>query len=256
MTLGHDIDAIWRRLAGSSGSTGKRFDPASLQGLPSPAVRWLRRVVPAGSPVDGALRIAMTGRIRLGGRWLPFVAEQILRPGVGFVWRPTVGRGPIRVTGADSLLNGEARMEFRLWGVVPVARATGDDTRRSAAGRLVAETLAWAPRAATPQAGGRWRSVDDVTAVVSLDAVGETVDAEVRIDSDGRLRSMVLSRWNDSTDPPGFSPFGGTIDAEIGGPDGTLVAGAGAVGWGFGTDTWPDGEFFRYEVTALRSLEN
>jgi hypothetical protein len=34
--------------------------------------------------------------------------------------------------------------------------------------------------------------------------------------------------------------------------DGITIPSAGTLGWFYGTDRWPDGEFFRYEITALR----
>ena len=142
-------------------------------------------------------------------------------------------------------------MEFRLWGLVAVAKASGADTARSAAGRLAAETVAWLPQATTPQAGARWRAVDDGCAVVTLDAAGETVDVRVTVDHGGRLSSLELQRWNSALDPPGFEPFGGAFTGERIGEGDVRVAGSGSVGWGYGTAAAAEGEFFRYAITGL-----
>ena len=36
---------------------------------------------------------------------------------------------------------------------------------------------------------------------------------------------------------------------------GVRIAGTGTVGWGFGTEAWGDGEFFRYTITGARALD-
>ena len=45
------------------------------------------------------------------------------------------------------------------------------------------------------------------------------------------------------------APFGGDLTAyrtfDI------TIPSAGTFGWFYGTDRWPEGEFFRYEITAL-----
>ena len=239
----------WSALAEPTGQPTLAFDPTTLADIPDPAQRLLARALPAGTPLTSAATVEMTGEIKLG-RWMPFRADQILRASVGFVWWPVVGGRLLRFTGADLLGPVEARMEFRLQGLVPVAQASGPDVARSAAGRLAAETVAWVPQALTPQAGARWSAVDDEHAVVTLDAAGETVDVEVAVDPDGRVVSLGLQRWKDSADPPGFEPFGGRVEDEFVTSEGVHIVGAGAVGWGWATPQWAAGEFFRYRITG------
>jgi hypothetical protein len=229
--------------------TAERFDPATLGDLPEPARRWLTRALPAGTPLVGLAELTMEGSLRIGGRWRPFTACQTLRAGVGFVWAPTVGGRWLRFVGADLLGPDDARMDFRLHGIVPVSRASGPDTRRSAIGRLAAETIVWLPQAAAPQAGARWRPVDERHAAVTIDALGAEV--EVGIDADGRLTTIDLDRWSDRLDPPGPDRFGGDLEDEHTTTAGVAVTGAGAVGWGHGTDRWSDGEFFRFHLTEV-----
>jgi len=57
----------------------------------------------------------------------------------------------------------------------------------------------------------------------------------------------------DDTGEWGVHPFGGEITGSRT-FDGVTIPGAGRVGWLFGTDRWRDGEFFRYEITALDLL--
>jgi len=239
-------EPTWAALSGTK-ETPAAFDASTLEDVPAPAARWLGRALPESTPLSSGVLLSMSGRIRIG-RWMPFTAEQVLRAGVGFVWKPVVGRRLLRFVGADILGPDDARMEFRLHGLVPVAKAEGPDTRRSAAGRLAAETIAWVPQALTPQRGARWSPVDDERSSVRLDAAGETIDVEVTVDDDGRLRALRLQRWNDAVGPAAFAPFGGTVTAEFVTPAGVRVAGAGTVGWGFGTDEWERGAFFDYSI--------
>lgn len=240
----------WTALSDESAVEPAAFDPATSADLPPPAQRLLGRALPRGVALSTRVELSMEGEIRLGGRWFPFTAEQILRAGAGFVWSPVVGGRLVRFVGADLLTADDARMEFRLHGLIPVVRAAGPDVRRSAQGRLAAETVAWLPHALTPQLGARWTPVNDERAIVTLDAAGSDVDVEVVVDGDGRIRRAGLDRWNGSADPPRLEPFGASIDSIHTAPNGVGVAGSGTAGWGFGTADETDGVFFRYRITA------
>lgn len=156
--------------------------------------------------------------------------------------------------GADILGPDDARMEFRLRGLVPVATAAGPDVARRAAGRLAGDTVAWLPQALTPQTGATWIAVDDDRAIVNVDATGESVEVEITVDRDGALTSLSVQRWNGAAEPPQHQPFGGLIDAEGITAGGVRIAGTGSTGWLWDTSQWDDGEFFHYSITAIRPL--
>ncbi len=232
----------------------QHFDPSSLDELPDPARRMLSRAIPAGAPLATAIELTMSGEIRLGPRWFPFTADQILRAGVGFVWRPIVGGHFIRFVGADVLGPDGAQVDFRFHGRVPVVRASGPDVDRSARGRLAAETVAWLPQALTPQLGARWAAIDDRRAVVTIDAAGQPTDVEVTVDAEGQLLSLTLQRWRDSTTPRADAPFGGAVEGLLSTDDGVAIVSRGTVGWDWGTAEQADGEFFRYTIDSARFL--
>ena len=240
----------WEALSGGPATEPATFDPATLADLPPPAQRLLRRAVPSGVTLSSTVQLVMDGEIKLGGRWLEFTAEQILKAGEGSVWSPVVGGRLIRFVGTDLLTADDARMEFRLHGLIPVVREDGPDVRRSAQGRLAGESAAWLPQALTPQLGARWMPVDEERAIVTLVAAGADVDVEVLVDGDGRIRRLGLNRWNGSSSPPRFEPFGASIDSTFTAENGVRLAGTGTVGWDFGTDREADGVFFRYRITA------
>lgn len=246
-------DSLWhglRKGGGDPDQPEEPFDPATLGELPEPARRFLTTAVPPRTPLSRVVTLEMTGEIKLGGRWLPFTARQILRAGVGFVWAPTVGGRVIRFTGADALGPDGARIDFRFHGRIPVVRSSGPDIQRSASGRLAAETVAWLPQALTPQAGARWEAVDDTRATVIVDAAGTEVPVEIAVDEQGQIQGLGLKRWKDSAKPPGYAPFGGSVDSTYDHPEGVRIARSGTVGWDWQTPAQSKGEFFRYLITS------
>lgn len=238
----------WERLATPGPSPGA-FDPEDVADLPAPARRLLRHALAPGVPLASTVVLTMVGEIRVRG-WMPFRARQVLRAGTGFLWAPRLGRPPLTITGADTRLDGHGTLDFRLWGLLPVARAAGADTDRSTAGRLAAETVAWLPQALTPAMGATWTAVDDRRATVHLPIDTGRVDVTVTVDEGGRLRDLALLRWGDPDDHPfGAHPFGGDV-AHEGTFDGVTIATDGRVGWWWGTPAQEDGVFFRYRITT------
>ncbi len=240
---GHDL-ALPRAAVGV-------FDPDDVADLPGPARRLLTRSLAPGVALAPTVVLEMEGWLRVG-RWLPFTGHQVLAVGRGMVWSARVGRGPLVVRGSDLLWRGRARLDFRLWGHVPVAQADGPDIDTSTVGRLAAETVAWAPQGLTPAMGARWAPLDDQRAVVTLPIDDHEVAVTVTVDDDGHLRDLRLDRWGDPEKGAfGWHPFGGDV-TERATFDGVTIATAGRVGWHRGTPAQDDGEFFAYRVTGAR----
>ncbi len=245
-----DTDLAWRELATPSPPVD-RFDPDDVAGLPPPARRLLAGALAPDVALSPVVVLDMTGEIRLN-RWMPFRARQVLRVGAGLVWSARAGVGPLVFRGADRLWRGGGSLDFRLWGLVPVARASGRDTDRSALGRLAAETVAWAPQGLTPAMGATWTEVDDHRATVTLPIGDDAVDVDVVVDETGRLLEVCLQRWGDP-DPGQFDwySFGGDV-TERDRFDGITIATAGRVGWHWNTPQRQGGTFFRYRIDRAR----
>lgn len=244
---GPDRRAAWEELA-TPGPVVARFDPDDVADLPGPARRLLLAALEPGVALGRTVVLDMRGRIRLG-RWLPFRARQVLRVGSGLVWQARVGPGPVRITGADVLWRGRGGLDFRLWGLVPVASADGADVDRSAIGRLAAETVAWAPQGLTPALGATWREVDADRAIVTLPIEGDFVDVTVTVDAVGRLEELCLQRWGDpdGSGESGLHAFGGEFTHHLG-FDGVTVASGGRVGWHWEGPRRDAGTFFDFTV--------
>jgi hypothetical protein len=188
----------------------------------------------------------MHGELRIGGHWRHFEADQLLAPTAGYIWAATARFGALPVAGFDRYTDGTAEMRWKVLGFVPVVTATGTDLIRSAAGRLVAEIVL----APTSFAVATWEATDDADVArgtVSFPHGAEHVD--VRVGADGDVTSASMQRWGDPDNRPfARHPFGADLsDSETFG--GLRIPTTMRAGWGWGTDGWESGEFFRATIT-------
>lgn len=199
------IQAVWDDLQGTGAD--QRFDPEMVADLPEPAGRYLLRSIEPGTPLSQSVRLTMPGSIRMSrdGELLPMESEERLTAESGFVWRSRIKMGVVPIRGYDLYVDGEGQMQWWLAGLIPVVRADGPDVSRSAAGRLLAETVIFLPAMLLPSCGARWEAVDASTALVRLEAHGEKAEITVEIDREGRLQRHTLPRWNGD---PEFGPVG------------------------------------------------
>ena len=220
-----------------------------LAGLDEPVAWYLSHAIAEGAPLAPGVRLRMTGRIRVRW-WLPFTAVQEC-DGRSFRWRARVGWGgvaPLVVT--DRFAEGEGSTDGRLMGRVPLFRADGPDTGRSAAGRAALEAIL-APVSLLSRSGVVWRADDDAI-VAALEIPPERPEVRIAIDGRGAVRSVSALRWgNAGQDGFGYIPFGGHIHAErtFGG---LTVPSRLSVGWWFGTPRYEP--FFEAEITELAQV--
>jgi hypothetical protein len=235
------LDDLWDSPAPEEAAARENGAP-----LPEAARRYLAHAIDPGRSADAA-RLSMRGEIKLK-RWLPFRAEEVLHARRGMIWKAAVRRGISTIRGYDRLVDGRGSMQWNLLGLIPVARASGFDITRSAAGRFAAE-LVWLP-SALARARVRWTGDESHEAVAHVPVGPEQVTLHLRIDDAGALSSMWLSRWgNPGGGEHRYLPFGGMVE-ESGTFAGFTIPTRLRVGWHFGTDRFePEGEFFRAEIT-------
>ncbi len=213
---------------------------------PPVADRYLRHAIAADAPPATSVRLAMRGELRLG-RWWPFVAEETIDWPRAMTWRARVRMHGLPVRGFDRIVDGRADMLWRLFGVLPLVRASGPDIDRSTAGRLAAE-LVWLPGAlAGPDV--RWRDLDERRCEARFAVHGHPVALVLEVGPAGHLVSLALDRWGDP-DRTGFRPcpFGALVEAERSFSGFTIPTRL-RVGWHVGTPRFePEGEFFRATI--------
>ena len=191
----------------------------------------------------------MRGRLKLGRRWLPFRARQVLAPHRGFVWTARVGG---LIAGSDRYAGGTGGMDWRLLGLVPLVHARGEDVSRSAAGRGAAESV-WVPTTLLPRFGVAWSATDThhITARYALDATD--VEVHFTLDDQAHVRSVAFDRWGDPDETGEWGRYPAGMDVTLTSTFGGLtIPSAGRFGWFFGTERWPEGEFFQFRLTNFR----
>jgi hypothetical protein len=189
------------------------FTPEMTEGLPAPAQRFLRRAIAPGTPLVRAATLRMRGAMRLspGAAPLRMQAEQVLAPPRGFLWRARVGPRLARISGYDRYTPGAGgEMSWRLYGLLPVVRARGEDVTRSAAGRLAGEAVL-VPAALLPRFGVVWEEGDARRAHYRMRVGDEDVHCTLEVDGEGRLVRASLRRWRGAgrkgEPPAGYARF-------------------------------------------------
>jgi hypothetical protein len=222
------------------------FRDHGLDTLPAPAAAYLRHAIASETLLPKRVRLTMHGHLKAGA-WLPFTAEQVIDCEHGSWWTARIASGLLHAR--DSFDHGQGRTRVRAAGI-PVVSADGPDVTRSALGRFLAEQAAWMPGNLLPDAGTHWHAPDTAHAVAIVPAGRTYTRLGLGIEPDGALRDLTMSRWGRIGKGYGEVPFGMRADAEATFGGFTVVS-KGRVGWGYGTDAWPAGEFFRFTIDDL-----
>jgi hypothetical protein len=239
----------WDELARPAAPPAVAFEEAMLEGLPEPAQRFLLWSIEPGTPLARTVEVSMSGTIVLDPARgpIPMDAVQVLAPPEGFIWSARTRGGMMRIRGYDRYFRGEGEMRWKLFGLIPVMRATGSDVTRSAAARLVMEALMM-PAYLVPREGidpaPRWEEVDERHARFRVQLAGEEVATTVEIDPDGRPLRAWAQRWNEGA----YERFEVQFEGEIA-ADGYRIPSRVQAGWRLGD---PDEfRFFDAELTEL-----
>lgn len=243
-------------LAESSGArTAGVFSPDWVTDLPAPARRYLRHAIAPGTPLARIVRLEMDGsmRPRPGGPRVALTAEEILAPHVGFTWtaRARMFGLPVRVH--DYYYDNEGGVRVTILGLIPLARETGDDVKRSSRGRLVAEAV-WCPTALVDP-GVRWDAVDADRARFTLTVDGDSITVTIRVDTDGALREVTLERWG-KVDVPAARPIPyGFEVVEEATFEGVTIPVRLRGGWWYGTDQFDPEAAAEFVIRAASPVE-
>ena len=237
----------WERHLGDGRPVG-RFSVSDIDGLPEPVQRYFRAAIALDTPMATTVSLEMRGRIKLGG-WLPFRAQQVSNPHVGFIWS---ARAAGIISGYDRYRSGIGDMHWKLLGRFDLARGAGADVSRSAAGRGGAEAI-WVPTALLPRFGVTWTAEDDQH-ITARHQLGTTpIATHLTIDATGAVRSVSFQRWGDP-DTSGtwhWHSFGGEITGQRTFA-GLTIPSRGRLGWHTDSTGRATKEFFRFEITSLR----
>lgn len=220
------------------------FRPDTLHDVPRPAAAYLTHAIMPGAQLPHGVALTMHGHIKLGV-WLPFTANETIEDGCHFRWSARVAGGVF--TGSDELRGRLAASRFQLFGHIPVVTQSGPDVGQSALGRFLTEQAIWMPGSLLPDGGTHWHVDQDCRPVAMIPHAGGYGRVTLSVDVDGRLRDVSISRWGRDGARRGWLPFGMVADQEQTFGSFTVPS-AGRVGWWYGTNRWPAGEFFRFSI--------
>lgn len=236
------LDALWE----SARSSGRSFQEAQVAALPEGARRYLLHAIAQGTELASAVRLRMHGEIKLR-RWLPFTAQQVIDLHRGMIWSATVRMRGMAIRGSDRLVDGAGAMKWKLFGIIPIMKASGPEITRSAIGRVQAESV-WLPSVFS--AGDvSWQASESSRPRASFETPGERTELALTLDDAGGLLSLKLPRWGN---PEGAEfhlvDFGGVVEQE-GTFCGYTIPTRLRIGWYFDTDRFEtEGEFFRVTI--------
>ena len=170
-----------------------------VEGLPVPVQRGLRRAGVVDAEVPTAVRVLQEGQIRSteSGRWLRFTAREdyTLDP-PGFVWNASLLSAGMRLGRAtDSLVDGRGRMRVKLFGVLKVVDASGDEMDQGSLTRWLNESM-WFPAVWATEVIS-WEPDNNNVAIGTVAVDGLTASAEFHFDGDGRLVDFRANRFRD-----------------------------------------------------------
>ena len=187
------------------------FDPAELEGLPEPVVRYFRFALTPGQPLIRRAVVRHDGEFRgsLDSQWSPFTSSQhfSVEP-AGFVWDARIRMAPlVTVRVRDHYLAGRAGMLGKVAALVPVVDAEPTpEIASSALHRYMAERV-WLPTSLLPSAGVRWEAVDDSTARAHLTDAGITLSFDAHFGPEGEIQRVEMMRYRDAEGRAVLTPF-------------------------------------------------
>jgi hypothetical protein len=227
------------------------YDHSIVDGLPEPVRRYFNFTIEPGTPIDPVVEIEMGGELSLGGKdrpnYRPMRARQLLAAPHGFIWSLRWNG----VFGSDGALPDRSWTRFWLFGILPVARAGGPDHQRSSFGRLIADSLFWAPASMLPRDGVSWEAIDSDSARLIVRHGGFEQAVDLYVDAIGQPERIVFQRWSNENPERmhRLQPFGGEF-SEFKTFQGYRIPTSVIAGNGYGTDDYFP--FFKARVIGVR----
>jgi hypothetical protein len=147
-----------------------------FENLPAPVARYFRFALREGQPIIKTALIRHAGEFNLNDRWIPFESEQhFSRNPPAFVCDAKMRTNPLMsVRVRDGYQNGQGSMRAKIYGLLTVISADGNDEKLAAGAlqKYLAESV-WQPTALLPSENLQWKAINDRRALATLtDAAG------------------------------------------------------------------------------------
>lgn len=241
------LDELWQ----SAPTADQQFDPQRLGEVPTLARQYFTGAIAPNAPLFRAARITMRGEMKLGARWLPFEATQVIHGERGFIWQAKMRMGIVTIRGSDRFVDCEGYGQWRLLGLIPLASdGPNPDMNRSAAARFRIESM-WLPSMLVDNAQWNASSEDELEVIVDIGPYSGS--HRLTLGAEGRVRTAVMQRWGKmpGSDTYSEAPFGAIIE-DYATFEGYTVPSKVRVGWHPSVDGFEaGGEFWRGQIEAM-----
>lgn len=223
------------------------FYPELLTDLPDLARRYLEHAIAPGTQLASAVRLWMHGNIKLGQKWHPFKGEEVICWNRGMIWQATTWMQGLPICGADQVVDSVSNIQWKILGLFPVMKASGDDITRSGMGRVQGESV-WLPSVlCNPDIS--WMELGALKIQANFTTLGEPAKLSLTVNDQGMLEQVKFDRWGN---PGGgefhYVDFGGIIE-ESSTFGGYTIPTRLRLGWFFESDRFEsEGEFFRCTI--------
>lgn len=183
----HLIDRLFNNLYNESLST---VTTEKVEGLCEPVKKWLYRTGILNNQAPFLVHVKQEGRLRLrpGGRWFSFDAEQYTLPAaLSFIWHVRVKLNALMwLRGRDMLSGKKAGMLIKLAGLFSIVdQKNSRDLRMAALTRVFAE-MAWCPALALHK-NISWSGINEQVAEATLEQDGLLITGKFHFDPAGDL---------------------------------------------------------------------
>ena len=153
--------------------TTVRYDAREIADLPAPVRRYFERVLTDGQPMVRSVDLELGGMFNMSldaPQWKPFTSTQrVVANRPGFVWNGRIAMFPgVPVRVHDAYVAGTGVLRPALFGLFSLGTVEGDgEIARGELMRWLAESV-WYPTVLLPGQGVTWQSVDDTSALATL----------------------------------------------------------------------------------------
>lgn len=217
-----------------------------IKELPGPVARYFRFHIPSMVAEIPYYHLTFRGRIKLVN-WSFFRANLWVSPSRGFLWQGKISLGVLPVKGYDYLNGQMALSDWKLFNIIPVVRASDENTIKSFLGRLKIESLFF------PyflfHSDVEWAVESDSELLARWINMPDDQPLKLTIGQDGRLESATVLRWGNPGGTPtwDYHPFGITV-TQYKKINGIMVPSEGIMGWWPGTSQSDDGIMMFFKV--------
>ena len=221
--------------------------PESVVDLPPLLASYLERTALPEGRGWRWVRVQQRGEMRQSPdqAWKPFDAVQLYSiSSPSFVWKADFKGFQV----VDSVVSGSGRLEARILGAIPVARASGVETTRAQILRYMAE-MVWVPPAFSDNAFIAWRQVGEREVQGTLEHTGKPVDLRYFFDEQGDIVRVEGIRDRTVGEQTVATPWVGVF-SNYRVVDGLRVPTHGVVQWMLDSGPFP---YWRGTITALET---